>query len=117
MGFYGNITNTSKTNFVFDKIYSNRYSMEQMAETDGVFIGRYVLIEYGTKTPDSFIRAYGPDTDGWYYTSRNQELATRIYYTINHTAITDTNIYKGMIIYVLAAYAQTNYFFCFVKNK
>lgn len=112
MGFYGNITNTSKTNFVFDKIYSNRYSMEQMAETDGVFIGRYVLIEYGTKTPDSFIRAYGPDTDGWYYTSRNQELATRIYYTINHTAITDTNIYKGMIIYVIDEYGKNKYLLC-----
>lgn len=112
MGFYGNITNTSKTNFVFDKIYSNRYSMEQMAETDGVFIGRYVLIEYGTKTPDSFIRAYGPDTDGWYYTSRNQELTTRIYYTTNHTSITDTNIYKGMIIYVIDENGKNKYLLC-----
>lgn len=112
MGFYGNITNTSKTNFVFDKIYSNRYSMEQMAETDGVFIGRYVLIEYGTKTPDSFIRAYGPDADDWYYTSRNQELATRIYYTTNHTTITDTNIYKGMIIYVIDEDGKNKYLLC-----
>lgn len=112
MGFYGNITNTSKTNFVFDKIYSNRYSMEQMAETDGVFIGRYVLIEYGTKTPDSFIRAYGPDAEEWYYTSRNQELATRIYYTTNHTAITDTNIYKDMIIYVIDEDGKNKYLRC-----
>ena len=100
MGFYGNITNTSKTNFVFDRIYSNRSAMENNAATDGVFIGRYVLIEYGTKTPDSFIRAYGPDGDGWYYTSPNKEAITRIYYTNSISDITDTNIYSGMIIYI-----------------
>lgn len=44
--FYGNITNTSKTQFQFDKIYSNRYEMEQKKSTDGIYAGRYVLIEY-----------------------------------------------------------------------
>ena len=47
MGFYGNITNTSKTNFVFDKIYTNRKAMDSNISKDGIFIGRYVLIEYG----------------------------------------------------------------------
>ena len=28
MGFYGNITNTARTQFQFDKIYSNRYEMD-----------------------------------------------------------------------------------------
>lgn len=99
MGFYGNITNTSKTNFVFDKIYSNRKAMEDNAATDGVFIGRYVLIEYGTKTPDSFIKAYGPDSDGWYYTSQNQELNTRILFTDKPAEVSDTMIYTGMVIF------------------
>lgn len=44
--FYGNITNTSKTQFQFDKIYSNRYEMEQKKSIDGIYAGRYVLIEY-----------------------------------------------------------------------
>ena len=100
MGFYGNITNTSKTNFVFDKIYSNRFAMDSNTETDGVFIGRYVLIEYGTITTDSFIKAYGPDSDGWYYTSINQEETTRIKYTTDNNSIENTNIYKNMIIYI-----------------
>ena len=47
MGFYGNITNTSKTTFTFDKIYSNRLQMDNSCTSDGVFLGRYVLVEYG----------------------------------------------------------------------
>ena len=46
MGFYGNITNTSKTTFQFDKIYPNRLSMDANVNNDGIFIGRYVLVEY-----------------------------------------------------------------------
>ncbi len=47
MGFYGNITNTSKTTFTFDKIYNNRLQMDNSCASDGVFLGRYVLVEYG----------------------------------------------------------------------
>lgn len=47
MGFYGNITNTSKTIFTFDKIYSNRLQMDNSCTSDGIFLGRYVLVEYG----------------------------------------------------------------------
>lgn len=47
MGFYGNITNTSKTTFTFDKIYNNRLQMDNSCANDGVFLGRYVLVEYG----------------------------------------------------------------------
>jgi len=46
MGFYGNITNTSKTQFQFDKIYSSRYEMDAHTYTDGIYAGRYVLVEY-----------------------------------------------------------------------
>lgn len=47
MGFYGNITNTSKTQFQFDKTYSSRYDMDLHCGSDGVYPGRYVLVEYG----------------------------------------------------------------------
>ena len=46
MAFYGNVTNTSKTTFSFDKTYSNRYEMDLNANRDGVFVGRYVLVDY-----------------------------------------------------------------------
>lgn len=57
MGFYGNITNTSKTTFTFDKIYKNRQEMDLAAKTDGVFLGRYVLVEYGM-TANQYIVGY-----------------------------------------------------------
>ena len=46
MGFYGNITNVNKTSLNFDKTYPNRYLMDYNASSDGVFLGRYVLVEY-----------------------------------------------------------------------
>ena len=59
MGFYGNITNTSKTQFQFDRTYSNRATMEANILTDGIYAGRYILIEYDTdlsKSLDTFPR-------------------------------------------------------------
>ena len=101
MGFYGNITNTSKTNFVFDKIYTNRKAMDDNINKDGIFIGRYVLVEYGEITEDSFIRAYGPQADKYYHISDDNEIATRILYTTEPIPSKDNYIKKGQIIYIL----------------
>lgn len=46
MGFYGNISSVNKSTFQFDKIYSNRAEMEDNCKDDGIFIGRYVLVDY-----------------------------------------------------------------------
>lgn len=46
MGFYGHIVNSNKAQFTFDAIYSNRTQMDAECEKDGVFLGRYVLVEY-----------------------------------------------------------------------
>ena len=115
MGFYGNITNTSKTSFVFDKIYTNRTAMDTAqasittnpngttVQGDGVFIGRYVLIEYGEIQDNSFIRGYGPK-NGYYYTSKNLEENTKILYS-DGTELDTYNdgryIQKGQIMYVV----------------
>lgn len=81
MGFYGNITNTSNTTFSFDRIYPNRLSMEANANNDGIFIGRYVLIEYDQDAayPNIYMKK---ETDGEvrYYSSPNCENETRIQY-------------------------------------
>lgn len=59
MSFYGNITNTSKTTFSFDKIYANRRDMDDAcASGDGVFLGRYVLVEYGASALDNIQEVY-----------------------------------------------------------
>ncbi len=46
MGFYGNIKNTSRTQFNFDKVYPSRSEMDNQCQNDGVYAGRYVLVEY-----------------------------------------------------------------------
>ena len=46
MSFYGNIKNTARTQFYFDRIYPNRVAMDDNAKKDGIFVGRYVLVEY-----------------------------------------------------------------------
>lgn len=58
MGFYGKVTNTSKAQFSFDKIYNNRLAMDSAANTDGVFVGRYVLVEYGNNETADQTGAY-----------------------------------------------------------
>ena len=51
MGFYGNLSNSARTQLHFDRIYSNRKEMDDNIASDGVFVGRYVLVEYGHDTP------------------------------------------------------------------
>lgn len=48
MGFYGNINNTVKVQFNFDRIFSSRSAMVEAVEngTDAVFAGRFVLVSY-----------------------------------------------------------------------
>ena len=48
MGFYGNVSNITRSTFQFDRIYGSRHEMERALESgdDDVYIGRYVLIEY-----------------------------------------------------------------------
>lgn len=79
MGFYGNITNTSKTQFTFDKRYPNRVAMDNRASTDGVFVGRYVLVEYDEEpyAVGSLLNVYRT-ADKHFYTSRNAESSTEI---------------------------------------
>lgn len=49
-GFYGNITDTSQKIFQFDKIFSNRKTMDEAAAagTDGIFTGHFVLVKYNS---------------------------------------------------------------------
>ena len=63
MGFYGNITDTSRTHFQFDKIFNNRTEMDSslVLGTDNVFAGRFVLVKYdanGTEFQGDFIYGY-----------------------------------------------------------
>ena len=96
MGFYGNITNTSRTQFVFDRTYSNRAQMDSFANADGVYIGRYVLVEYDTTLAADWCTDVYMD-DGVFYTSPLKENNTKILYGVG-------NIVAGKYLRVPAAY-------------
>ena len=66
MSFYGNTQRIIGNNFQFDRIYPSRKEMDALCTTDGVYAGRYVLVEYGQrfeKTPTS--GAVNPETSIW----------------------------------------------------
>ena len=84
MGFYGNITNTNKTQFTFDRIYPNRKTMDSRITTDEIYMGRYVLIEYdmtNNNTLDTFVEVY--KINNKFYTANEASDALRIKYTEN----------------------------------
>ena len=65
MGFYGNITNTNRTQFQFDKTFPNRKVMDDFTKTDGIYVGRYVLVEYDNQlAADWCTVAYQKTIDG-----------------------------------------------------
>ena len=74
MAFYGNITNTSQTTFQFDRIYSNRLEMEVNCPNDGIFVGRYVLVEYDDEA--SFPVVY--KINNKFYTTPKEDANTQI---------------------------------------
>ena len=49
MSLYGNVKKVGSSTFQFDKVYPNRAEMDLKADTDGVYAGRYVLVEYGQR--------------------------------------------------------------------
>ena len=110
MGFYGNITNTNKTQFTFDRSYPNRATMEERIATDSIYLGRYVLIEYDLSNEASldtfsrlFYRKSGSADE--FFTSPNFEEETRVKWTNKATADNplkgDGNaVVTGQIIYV-----------------
>ena len=49
MSLYGNVKRVATNTFQFDRIYNTRVEMERDCTSDGVYAGRYVLIEYGER--------------------------------------------------------------------
>ena len=49
MSLYGNVKKIASSTFQFDKVYPNRATMEEQCRADGVYAGRYVLVEYGIR--------------------------------------------------------------------
>lgn len=69
MGFYGEVALSNKTSFQFDIVYPNRKTMDESCETDGVFLGRYVLVEYDNES--NLVNGYFNPTDKLFYKDYN----------------------------------------------
>ena len=69
MSLYGNVKKVGSSTFQFDRVYGNRKAMDDAANTDGVYIGRYVLVEYGER----FNGTTGLTGDNVTYTLVNDE--------------------------------------------
>ena len=77
--FYGNIKNNSRSSFIFDRIYSSRYEMEETLDNtldengavkgDGVFINRYVLINYSYSASGAYMEAEDGEVTAANYTN------------------------------------------------
>ena len=66
MGFYGNITSSSKTQFSFDRIYPNRQVMEQNIAQDGIYMGRFVLVDYDQDVSKNEYRLFYYEDEHFY---------------------------------------------------
>ena len=92
MGFYGNITNINKTTPYPDLTYPNRVTMEANAQKDGVYIGRYVLVDYdATDSVNTIQASVKCDKDGniIYVAGSNQpQICTG-------TVVDDVDFYKS----------------------
>jgi hypothetical protein len=96
MGFYGNITNVNSTQFSFDKIYPDRYEMERLSSFDGIYLGRFVLVEYDndlTQNEILYKRCYSKTVNGveQFFSAADCSASTRL---------KASEIEKGEVIYV-----------------
>jgi hypothetical protein len=101
MGFYGNslaASSAAKTQFTFDRIYSNRYEMELNCLNDGVYIGRYILIDYGIDDEYSGVQVY--EKNGLLYSSSNCAPSTRLVYTTNEQ-LSNNEVHSSDIVWTM----------------
>ena len=106
MGFYGNslaASGAAKTQFTFDRIYSNRYEMDLNCLNDGVYIGRYVLIDYGVDDEYSGVQVY--EKDGLLYSASDCAPSTRLVYTTDKE-LSDSEVHSGDIVWTLETAAD-----------
>lgn len=106
MSFYGNVSNASKTQLVFDRIYANRAAMDEAINkgngTDGVFVNRLVLIEYDDNTHSKrqgFLKAR-PGENGIYQIFAEEECNNGTQFVYSETNRDGYGMAFGDIVYV-----------------
>lgn len=69
--FYGNFTDNSKPSFQFDRIYPNYTIMKLLEKSDGIFVGRQILIEYDLNPIDFFLKYASDSNFNDFFISKN----------------------------------------------
>ena len=107
--FYGNIKNNSRASFIFDRIYPSRCAMEDaLAVTldsnnevrgDGVFINRYVLINYGYEPAGDIVTINPSYVQASGETANSSHIVTANNYTTFLTYDENTRQYQPATVY------------------
>ena len=116
MGFYGNITNTNRTQFVFDKVYPSRSQMDDSVHTDGIYIGRYVLVEYGYNGDYKRLYKLTENNIDKFYTSRTLTEDTRAKYS-NVPTEDENFVVQNEIIFILDKDLKQQFYTCIGADK
>ena len=116
MSFYGNISNAGRTELKFDKIYPNRKQMEAQFNSDNIFVGRYVLVEYDDNTFTRFVGYSFDSGTGWIYSDDTRQLPFLI---SKEYDATDSNSYPFIIgdLVKIEENNQVEYYVCIDKNN
>lgn len=98
--FYGNITDTGRAYFQFDRIFASRRDMDEAAAAgaDGIFPGRFVLVKYDPEENTFFswdiLQGYKKPNDENNYLYMDSTYTAPYRYAINFTQVNaaDKNI-------------------------
>lgn len=87
--FYGTtLAAGNRVSFQFDKTYASRYAMDRECEQDGVFLGRYVLVEYDEDPIRGYYNGYDFfTTPAFVASSKIERRAGVIYQNLAQTGI------------------------------
>ena len=107
MAFYGRNNATDTTNFKFDRIYSNRVEMEANTSSDGIFLNRYILIEYDKEfvlpSQEEGYKLYGENTYNQIRAILNEDLTIH-----QKNSKIDSVIYNTMREYDSTVWVKTS---------
>ena len=125
MSFYGNITNVTKTGFSFDRIYPNRVQMEENMETDGIYIGRFVLIDYDKDSENVREVFYPLDKieliTGTTYLYAEPDCINKLLFNSTGDVINENNLITGVnlndVCYVNLTDGLKKFFICTGEEK
>lgn len=114
MGFYGKVTNVNNTSFSFDKVYPNKFTMMNKCAEDGVFVGRFVLVEYDNDPVVYCKRLYKKGIEECLYFDSNLSEQTKAIFVEKNTLVSGPyDVYHGELVYIVQYTTQGEPYYVF----